>query len=179
MSNRIKNKILSPKTREEMEQLVGQIAVLKLVEAEHKAAMDAEIKACRDRYLGALTEINEKLAALLPRAMAWAEANPDDFGKAKSIEMLHGVIGWRTNTPSLKPLSGWTWDRVLEKIRSLPAMLGYIRTKEEVNKQSLLDDRDGIGPDGLRNLGVRVVQEDEFFVEPKLTETEARETINA
>ena len=179
MTNRIKLKTPAPKTREEMETLVGDIALLKLRDAELKTAMDRELKQIKDRYIDNLTLINDKLTALMPRALAWAEAHPDDFGKAKSLEMLHGIIGWRTNTPSLKTLSGWTWDRVLEKLKTLPLMLQYIRTKEEVNKQALLGDRDGIGPDGLRNVGLRVVQEDEFFVEPKLTETDKRETVPA
>lgn len=172
---RIKARIIPPATREEMEQLVGGIAALKTGERSLTAAMDAEIKTIRDSYLADINEANEKVAALMPRALAWAEAHPDEFGKLRSIDMLHGVIGWRTNTPSLKTLAGWTWDRVLEKLESLKNLAQYVRTKKEVNKQAIIADRDGIGPEMLGVIGLRVVQEEEFYVEPKLTETTTRE----
>lgn len=173
-NNRIKLTVAAPKTREEMETLVGDIAALKIKERALTAEMDAKIKSVKDHYQGQLTGLNESLAHKMPCALAWAEAHPDDFGKLRSIEMLHGTLGWRTNTPSLKTLSGWTWDRVLEAVKRLPRLAAYIRTKEEINKQALLGDRDTLGADGLRAIGVKVVQEEEFFVEPKLTETETR-----
>lgn len=174
MSSRIKLKTAAPRTREEMETLVGDIAALKIRERELKARMDADLKEVRDRYEGQLAGLSESIGAKMPAALAWADNNADDFGKLRSIEMLHGTIGWRTNTPSLRTLSGWTWDRVLEKLLNIGAMT-YVRTKQEVNKQALLADRDDLGGEEFRKLGVRVVQEDEFFVEPKITETQSRE----
>ena len=176
MTTRIKQKQVIPKTREELELLVGEIAALKLREAAANAAMDGKLKAVKDSYLPIFTEVTERLAVLVPQAAAWAEANPDAFGRAKSLDLLHAVIGWRTNTPSLKPLSGWTWARVLEKLKGLPLLASYIRVKEEPNKQALIADRDVIGADTLRSVGLRVVQDEEFFVEPKLTEAINRET---
>lgn len=172
MSKRIKYTATAPATREEMECLVGEIALLKTAERAAKADMDEEIKACKDGFLTTFTEIEERLAVLLPQARAWAEFNPAEFGKAKSIAMLHGTIGWRLNTPSLKTAAGWTWDRVLEKIQAMgAAMSGFVRTKEEVNKQLIIDRRDDIGADALKSIGLRIVQEDEFYVEPNHTET--------
>ena len=74
--------------------------------------------------------------------------------------------------PTLKTITGFTWDRVLEKIRV--AYVEFVRTKEEVNKQAILDQRDILGPDKLRQMGVRVVQEEPFFIEPKIEEPENR-----
>lgn len=174
-TKRIKLKTVAPKTREEMEQLVGEIAAMKIEERRLKALLDDHINGLKESYLKQINACTEGVASRMPCALAWAEAHPEDFGKLRSIEMLHGTIGWRTNTPSLKTLSGWTWDRVLDVVKKLPALSGYVRTKEEINKQALLGDRETLGPDGLRAIGVKVVQEDEFFVEPKLTETENRE----
>lgn len=175
MTDRIKLKTAAPRTREEMEQLVGDIAALKIEERRLKAEMDAKLKALKDDYLKQLAGITDSLAPKMGRALAWAEANPEDFDKRRSIEMLHGVIGWRMNTPSLKTLSGWTWERVLEVMGKLPGMFAYIRTKQEVNRQALVADRDQVGTDGFRAIGLRVIQEEEFFVDPKLTEAEKRE----
>ena len=176
MTERIKLKTNAPKTREEMETLVGAIANLKNMDRKLKVEMDAKLKAVKDQYLVGFTQINDALTVMMPQALAWAETHPDEFGKAKSIDMLHGLVGWRTNTPSLKTLRGWTWDRVLEKLRSLGNFGSqFIRVKQEVDKQLLLAEREGLGVQGLKDLGVQVVQEDEFFVEPKLTATEKRE----
>lgn len=177
MSNdRIKARIIPPATREEMEQLVGEIAELKNGERTLHTSMDAELQTVKDGYLESLNGLSEKIAALMPRALAWAEAHPEDFGKLRSIDMLHGVIGWRTNTPSLKTLAGWTWDRVLEKLQFFYPGSHYIRVKAEAAKQAIIADREILGGDGLKKIGVRVVQEDEFYVEPKLTTTTTRET---
>ena len=101
-------------------------------------------------------------------ARAWAGANPHQFGSLRSIETLHGVAGWRTGGPSLRTLTGWTWDRVKETLKTMGAS-GYIRIKEEVNKQNLISDRESIGPEKLREIGLRVVQEEIFYVEPNFT----------
>lgn len=176
---RAKLKPTAPKTRDEMESLVGEITALKIQERKIKAEMDAVLKQTKDNYQALLTKCNEQLAARLPRALAWAEANAHEFGTSKSLELLHATIGWRITPPSLKTLAGWTWDRVIEKIHDLGLDALYLRVKQEVNKQAILAERDAIGTDQLRSFGVRVVQEEEFYVEPKLTDAPAREVVNA
>jgi phage host-nuclease inhibitor protein Gam len=105
----------------------------------------------------------------MEHARVWAEANPREFGEGRSIQTVHGALGWRLGGPSLRTLTGWTWDRVKETLKAANAA-GYLRVKEEVNKQNLLADRDAIGAEKLREIGVRVVQEESFFVEPNLTD---------
>jgi len=167
---RLKPVINPPRSREEMESLVGDIAALEITLRAHAAAMDAELQGVRERYEPMIAACAEQITPLILRARAWAEEHPAEFGKHKSIEMIHGTIGWRVNTPSLKTLAGWTWDRVLEAVKKCAP--SYVRTKEDVNKQAILNDREMLGQD-LKQLGVRVVQEEDFFVDPKLTDTRA------
>lgn len=157
------------RSRAEMENLVGEIADLTLQQRALTNTLDTQIKAARERFEEPLAALAKSLDEKMAVAQDWAEANPADFGKLKSVEMVHGTVGWRTGQPALKTLAGWTWDRVLEKLKTLPAMLDFIRLKEEVNKAAILDARESLTPDALRALGVRVVQEEAFFVEPKLT----------
>lgn len=168
---RIKPAIAIPKTREEAESIVGAIAELKINEAKTKAEMDQELKEIRTDYEQQLSDINTSVTPLLLRIQAWAEANQDEFGKQKSIAMLHGTIGWRVGNPTLKTLSGWTWDRCLEALKSL-GWLQFIRSKPEVDKAAILNQRETLTEADLRQIGTRVVQEESFFVEPKMTETE-------
>ncbi len=134
------------------------------------ASMDQEITAVRERYeqgiAAAAKAIDEKTTVL----QAWADANPSEFAGRKSLEMTHAVIGYRTGQPQAKTMSGWTWDRVLERIKSLPPFAGFLRQKEEVDKQGLIAARESMLPEDYRTIGVRIVQDETFFVEPKLAE---------
>ena len=177
--SRIKINIPAIRSRAEMETLVGNICALKIQEQTAKSDMDAELKAVRDDYQDDMAAISDAVNLAMTAAQTWAEANLGEFGKLKSLDMTHGLVGFRTGQPQPKTISGWTWDRVLEKLKGIPLMAGYIRTKEEVNKQALVSDREKIGEVDLRMVGVRIVQDEAFYVEPKTTAVEHRETVAA
>jgi phage host-nuclease inhibitor protein Gam len=168
-TNRIKNTQPVIRGREALESLIGEIAAIKNRQRLLTAVMDEQIQSVRRRYEPQLAGQNEALEQKMESARVWSEANPQEFGAVRSIETVHGTLGWRTGGPSLRTLTGWTWDMVKENLKAVSAP-GYIRVKEEVNKQNLLADRETLGADKLRELGMRVVQEETFFVEPKLTE---------
>jgi phage host-nuclease inhibitor protein Gam len=162
-------------TREDMERLVGDICGLTIKQDGLKVQMDSYIKDVRDRYEKDLAGISGELSSKMERAKAWAETHPEEFGKAKSLDMTHGVVGFRTGMPKLKTLRGWTWDRVLSSIKELN--LGYlIRRTEAVNKEAILAEamKPKVSKEMIAAFGVEVVQDETFFVEPKReTETEA------
>jgi phage host-nuclease inhibitor protein Gam len=157
------------RTREAVEALIGDIAAIKNRQRLLTAAMDNQLQTVREQYEPELARHSAVLAQKIERARAWSAANPGEFGPARSIETVHGVFGWRTGGPSLRTVAGWDWERVLGTLKAVNAT-GYIRVKEEVNKLNLLADREAIGVEKLREIGLRVVREDAFFVEPKLTE---------
>lgn len=166
-------------TRFEAEAAVREICELKnayqMALAEMNAAVTEAKKTFEDKFAPVEKRILEKSALV----QDWAEANPSEFNGAKSLDMVHGLVGWRTGQPQLKTLSGWTWDRVLDVIQKLPKLASYVRTSPTINKQQLLADRDQLGAEGLRAIGVKVIQEEGFFIEPKLEQTENRITANA
>ena len=97
--------------------------------------------------------------------------------------MAQGTIGFRTGTPKLKTLKGFTWESALNLVREF--LPDYIRKKEEINKDKLLTDRDieyasvGKGeavaqPMGslMAKCGIQVVQDEAFYVEPKTEDKE-------
>ena len=171
-SKRIKVEPQPVLTRNQMEQAVAEIASLKVQEQEHTAAMNREIEAIKKTHAPKLDEINQAIDRIGSRVRDWAEANPADFGKLRSIDLTHAVIGWRTGNPALKTLKGWTWDRVLEKLKEMRLFPSYIRTAEEVNKQALLDDRDKVD---LKQFGVQVAQAESFYIEAKIVQPERKE----
>jgi phage host-nuclease inhibitor protein Gam len=93
------------------------------------------------------------------------------------------LLGFRTGNPKLALISrAWNWDKVLEKMSDCTSqLLGFIRLKEEVDKEGLLASYEP-QPDVItlfREHGLKVVQDESFFVEPALTDTDARQTSEA
>ena len=88
------------------------------------------------------------------------------FTKRKSLETTHGTIGFRTSTPKLKTLKGFTWASVLNLLKEF--LPDYVRTAEEPAKDKLLADREDEEVSALfPKVGIAVVQDETFFVEPK------------
>lgn len=152
-------------TRADAEEALGRLAEKSYMRDMLTASLDLKLKAIREEYeekIGALSvEIDQAFDAL----NIWADGHPGEFVERKSIEMVHGLIGYRTGTPKLKMLRGWTWERVAQAVQQVCPK--YLRIKMEANKEALLDDRDVIGKDGMADVGVQVVQDETFFVTPK------------
>ena len=94
------------------------------------------------------------------------------FSKKKSMEGTHGVYGFRTGTPRLKTLRGFTWAAVLNLIKEF--LPGYVRVKEEPAKDLLLADREipEVAAE-FEKCGIEVVQDESFFIDLKKEEQEA------
>ncbi len=176
MKNRIKLTRPAIKNRSDLEGMVLAIAKLTLERNIHQTNLDQELTSIRAQYEADLTSLSQELDQKVELVRAWAEANPDEFKGLKSLDLVFGVIGWRTGQPTLKTLSGWTWDRVLEKLETI-GWFSYIRSKKEVNKQQILAERETIAPENLRAIGVKIAQSEAFYVEPKLEELENRQTV--
>lgn len=165
-------------TRLRAEEILGEIATLKLEEREHKVAMDRALTSVREQFEAPLDALVKQIGDKTALLETWASANPGEFPKdRKSIVMLHGILGYRTGTPKLKTLAKWTWDRVLEKLKELgDATAGFVRTKEEVNREAIIAavSEGRLLPEEARTVGVQVVQDEAFFVEPKLEDLAAR-----
>lgn len=143
------------------------------------ASIELECAKAREKYQSRLATLESEKQAAFDTLEAFATNNKDTlFSKKKSLEMAQGTIGFRTGTPKLKTLKGFTWESALNLVREF--LPDYIRKKEEINKDKLLTDRDieyasvGKGeataqPMGslMAKCGIQVVQDETFFVEPK------------
>lgn len=187
-NNRIKNPIADPASID-IEACVAHIADLKNAERYLCSEMDAEINEARARYdrensllsdphakLG-LIEIRKRIGTETVRAQLWAEANRERFAKKKSIELTHGRIGFRIGTPKLALVAKWTWKKVLAALQGMRWTYRFTRIVEEIDKEAILASK--LDPATLAQVGVKIVQEESFFVEPNLTELESRATAPA
>jgi phage host-nuclease inhibitor protein Gam len=178
--NRIKIKLPQISSRVEAEATVGEIANCILNRIKLTAQMDARIVEVRKAYEMNLSAIESFVESKTEALRIWAEANPQEFPKdRKSIDLVQGIIGFRTGTPKLVPLNRrWTWEKILTALQTyLPA---FLRDRPEIDKASILAQRDEpLIKETLPLVGLKVVQDEEFYVEPKLTEVETRQTAHA
>lgn len=150
-------------TREGVEGCVREMCVASVRVDEATAAMNEELTAVRARYEAKVARWMGAFDGLDARVRAWADAHPEEFATKRSIAMVHGTLGFRTGQPTLKPIKGVTWEKVLAALKfNLPH---YVRVREDVDREALLGDREALGADGLREMGLRVEQQERFFVE--------------
>lgn len=178
MATRQKKVIISGVSRETAEEAFGVYA--KAVAESEKIKADIELKCAqlREKWSGRLSELEQTKGEAFDVLHSYAvEHQQELFTKKKSLDMTHGVIGFRTGTPKLKTLKGFTWASALQLVKEF--LPGYIRQTEEVAKDKLLADRDTeveVGSERfpmaerMMRCGIGVVQEEAFYVEPKSEE---------
>jgi phage host-nuclease inhibitor protein Gam len=167
-------------SRPQAEDVLGQIRELTIERNTLILETEQFIKAAHDTHKERLTDIDQELQVKSELIRNWAEANPSEFGNRKSLDMIHGTIGWRIGMPKLVKKAKETWDDLVAKVREGLGEL-YIRHKEQVDRESIIRDAgEGIlTPAVLRSIGLSVTQDESFFVDPKIEEPENRQTVPA
>ena len=187
MATRQKKTVISGVTRE-----AADVAFATFAKADasiNKINADNELQSpnIRQKHQAELKRLTAERDSSFEMLQAFATENQTElFSKKKSLDMAHGTIGFRTGTPKLKTLKGFTWASALELVKAfMPS--SYIRKVEEIAKDKLLADRDledvKITESGLMEqevtmkeamakCGIQVVQEETFYVEPKKEDAE-------
>lgn len=173
MAKREKKIVLQGVTGEEMEDAFTAYAMADAKLQKVNAIMDVKITEVREKYADEIAKLNEIRDRNFETLQAWSIENKDElFTKKKSMDHAHGVIGFRTGTPKLKALKGFTWGAVTNLLKEfLPA---YVRVTEEPAKDKLLADRDNEDTASqFSKCGISVIQDETFFVELKKEEVPA------
>lgn len=164
---RQKKVLISNVTNEKMEAAMADFARADARIQKINATLDVEMTKLREKYQDELAKLTADKEAAFDILQTYAVEQRDIiFVKKKSLETIHGTIGFRTGTPKLKTLKGFTWGAVTNLLKEfLPA---YVRTSEEAAKDKLLADRDTEDVQKyLTKVGLSVVQDETFYVEPK------------
>ncbi len=134
------------------------------------AEVELQCAKIREKQADRLSQLDAEREQAFDVLQAFAVENKAElFVKKKSLDMAHGTIGFRTGTPKLKTLKGFTWASVLQMVREF--LPGYVRSSEEVAKDKLLADRDEDGMfEKMSKCGITVAQDETFYVEPKKEE---------
>lgn len=150
-------------TRAEAEDAMRDLCITTHKLEGQNAEMNEALARVRERYEAETQALRETSELLQAKINAWADKHPEEFAKKKSIEMVHGICGYRTSPPALKTVRGVTWAKVTGLLKN--ALPAYVRTKEEVDKEALLANRNVIGNAALMTVGLRVEQAENFFIE--------------
>jgi phage host-nuclease inhibitor protein Gam len=152
-------------TRADAEVALGHLAELSYCRDMLTAELDLKLKTVREEYEGKIDPLTTTIDSEFEALSVWADGHPNEFGSRRSIDMVHGSIGYRQCPPKLKLLRGWSWDLVAAALQKIHSK--YLRVKVEANKEALLDERDMISKEQFSDWGMSVVQDETFFVNPK------------
>lgn len=167
---REKKTVYSGVTQEEMEQAFAEYAKADARQQKITADMDVAMTKIREKWQDELAKLQEAKDNAFDVMQAYAVENKAElFTRKKSLDTVHGTMGFRTGTPKLKTLKGFTWASVTNLLKEfLPS---YVRTVVEPAKDKLLADRDDEEVMALLpRVGISVVQDETFYVEPKKEE---------
>jgi phage host-nuclease inhibitor protein Gam len=170
-----------PVSRPEAELLVNEIALSENRRRILAAEADEKILAIRESYTPALDQCAADIKVKSSIVKVWADANPEEFAKKKHVEFFSGKVGYRTGTPKLKCRSGWTIARVLETLKTLEWGFAFIRIIEEIAKDELISaiNQGRLTEKEQSEIGVRVEQDESFYIEPDLALVQERLTKEA
>ena len=160
----------APQTLDDVERLLGELAICDATRRRALAEMDAEIKTVRDRYAADLDALDAAQKALEDEIASWAELHKEAFGEKRSLVLTHGAIGWRLGNPAVRLKPRVKAEQALQMVKDrLPQ---YVRTTEELDKAALLAAFSGkaLTAEDLAACGLRVAQTERFYVEPKTEE---------
>jgi phage host-nuclease inhibitor protein Gam len=155
-------------SRHELDAVVENIVQLQLNRAEIEREQEQEIATVRQRFRAPLAEIERYLTLETSWVEAWARRNPDAFRDRQSLPLTHAVIGFRVSPHRVDRASRkWTWGAIAQKLGEFGWGQRYLRQPAlEVNKEALLADRGELSPAELRQAGLKIVQEERFFIAP-------------
>jgi phage host-nuclease inhibitor protein Gam len=168
--------------RLDFETTIDRIAYAQLELRQLQAERDAAVHAAQATHADLIAELETEIKAKAALCEKFADEHRADLlpGKAKSNETPLSRYGFRLGNRTVKTLSKWTWTKVLDALKEM-GVKSCIRTVEEVDKEEILKGgneltgdltyRDGEGDTVLINLadlGVKIVQAESFFIEPKV-----------
>ena len=170
MATRQKKTLIQGITAEQANDAFAQYAKTDAQIQKINADIELQCAKIREKHADELTRLGEEREQAFDTLQAYAVENkPELFTKKKSLDMAHGTIGFRTGTPKLKTLKGFTWAAALQLVKD--KLQSYIRTTEEIAKDKLLADRDEEGMmEKMATCGITVTQDETFYVEPKKEE---------
>lgn len=135
--------------------------------AKKEAEMNSKIQDVKKRFEEETAEARAQKTMLQSEIEAFCLMNKADFLKQRTVKLIHGSIGFRTNPPKVTLLNRkYNLATAIELLKRV--FTGkYLRTKEEIDKETILADYASkqLDDQKLAGVGLKVDQEETFFTE--------------
>jgi phage host-nuclease inhibitor protein Gam len=134
-----------------------------------EAQMNERINSIKDEFSDEIIHLTREKEKQFEVLEVYAKEQKDNWGRRKSIDLLHSVIGFRTGTPRVTKDKMFTWDNILDMVKEkFPSL---VRVKCELDKEAIIALRENKEfLDLQKTCYVDVVQNESFFVETKMLE---------
>lgn len=126
-------------SRDDVEVAIKQIGDLQRQLEQTAINQNNELAAITEKYAPILTALKEQLEPLQTAVQAWCESRRDELtqnGKTKTGSFNTGEVQWRQRPPSVAIRGA---DSVIEALKT-HGLIRFIRTKEEINKEAMLNE---------------------------------------
>lgn len=145
------------------------MSALKKIESE----IEVKVQKVRESYQKQIQLHSEELSECTELLEAFAQANRDSWGNRKSLDVTHGLIGFRIGNPTVKTPRG-KGDDLLDLL-DMAGMDAFIRQVKELDKAKIIASREDDELMGkLSKMGITVDQKETFFFEPKSEELQPK-----
>ena len=168
-------------TFEDVDRALLEIGKAESIRSKKEAMMNAQIQKVREKFEEETMLERNTIQTLESDIETYCAKNKKEFEKDKrTIELIHGSVGYRTNPPKVLQLNNKF--KVATSIGLIKKLLTtkYIRSKEELNKESILSDyvdkkkasqlkendlKEKLTDETLAIVGLRIDQEETFMYE--------------
>lgn len=153
--------------RKDLENVLGRYAAAVIEADALKAELDRKVNELRAGYEERAAALGKRAEIFFADIEAYLANNPEEIPAGrKSLELLHGTVGYRTGNPTVRLPRGVDEAALCEELRC-SGFPKYVRTREEVNREAVLA-ADDAARESLAAHGVKVTQtKDRFFIEIK------------
>lgn len=126
------------------------------------ADLNDKIATLQQQYAADAAPFNDRIEVLQAGVQTWCEANRDELtngDKTKTVDFVTGLVKWRIRPPSVAVRGA---EAVIALLKGA-GLSRFVRTKEEVNKDAILNEQDAAR--GIAGLSI-VSGVEEFVIEP-------------
>lgn len=166
MSRRI-NVTVQDLTWDDVVRISGEIAEASAALAVDTAVLTQEIDQVKAAHQDIQNTLASEISAKTEQLERWASAHPESFTDRRSIDLPRAIIGFRMGQPTVKLIKGASSSMAVEKLLQLPDGEQFVTVaKPQLNKPVIVAQRDTL-QDEFRACGIKIVQEERFFIDPK------------
>lgn len=157
-------------SRQALEAVVADVVKLKLEHARLTAGMEQEIAKVQKRHQEELLALSRQLEAREAGVFVYCQKNRAAlFSERKSVDLLLATVGFELTPPRVDKLNGKdTFGKVAARLANSTWGEPYLRYPDpELNKERILADRATLTPEQLHEAGLKIEQDENFFIRPK------------